>query len=243
MVAAMTRRSATALGAGIAISLSLLGACGKPVQPAGGQQSSGQSNAVSPTPATAPPPLATQTETSATPQSIADKLAASGIDEAMGFSVNRPMACNAGGSSADWAFHCTVGLADSERSGRQAALEVMIFDHAVDLATKDAKIKDAVAAMNGRWSLDDTPDVTLTNNKTGEKLKLETVCHQSRGSTNGDAYCLLQATSRVLVFTEVSPAQAASDSVTVGEGSNSFEDTRHAADLATLGAIAVEKTQ
>jgi hypothetical protein len=239
----MTGRSAKALGVGLALALLVLGGCGESGRTAGGQQASGRPPGVSA--ATAAPTAANRPDPNApaTPQTMADKLAASGIDEAMGFTVTRPMVCNRGSGETDWAFHCPIGLADAERDGRAAALEVMIFDHDVDLAAQDAKIKTAVAQLHGRWSLDDEPDVTLTNNKTGEKLKLQTECHQSRGQANSDAFCLLQASSQVLVFTQVTPAQPSSDSITVGEGSDSFVDTRHAADLATLGAIAVAKAQ
>lgn len=230
----MTGWSAMASGTGLALALLALGGCGRTGRAPPAPSAPANQAAVNPAPAA---------QASATPQALADKLAASGIDEAMGFTVTRPMACNKGGGSDDWAFHCTVGLADAARDGRLAALEVMIFDHDVDLDAKDARIKSAVTALSGRWSIDSVPDVTLTDNKTGAKLALQTKCHQSRGQANSDAYCLLQASSQVLVFTEVTPAHTASDSITVGEGSDSFEDTRHAADLATLGAIAVAQAQ
>ena len=123
-------------------------------------------------------------------------------------------------------------------------LEYMIFNTSPDFRNEDAGVKAAVTRMGGRWSLNYQPNISLTGSA-GEKIVFTTACHQSRGRPNGNAYCLLQASANVLVFTQVAPAQRASDSVTTstGNGSDSFDDMAHATNLAVQGGIVVAKAQ
>lgn len=171
--------------------------------------------------------------------SLADKLTAAGIDSGGGFSVTRPMTCGKAPAPQDPSVHCETLLSDAARSGRSADLTIMIFEQDADYAARAAQIKPEVAAMPGRWSLEDNPKIGITNKRSGEKVSLETACYQSRGRPNSDAYCLVQANPRVLVLASVTPARATSDGINVGGDSDSYDDTGHAVDLASLGVLAV----
>ena len=161
----------------------------------------------------------------------------------MGFRMSKPVNCIAGSGRSDWAYHCVATLADSERRGRTAAIEIMISNGSYDFAAKDAQIKASVARLGGRWSLDYQPEMSL--NGEGRKISIKASCHQSRGQTNSPAYCLVSAAPNVLIFSQVAPRQASSDRITTSQngGSDSFEDMARAGSLASLGAIAVAKAQ
>ena len=173
-------------------------------------------------------------------QALANILAKSGIEAGSGFKVTRAMTCGKGRDPQDPSLHCTTFLADAGRGGRPAYLEIMVFDRATDFEARAEKIKAAVE-VSGRWTIEWQPDVTLSNSKTGGSLKLPAHCYQARGDNNGDAFCLIQASNHALAFAQVKPAHPSSDSISVGKGSTSYEDTEHASDLAIRGAIAVAK--
>jgi hypothetical protein len=174
---------------------------------------------------------------------LARTLQTRGIQPAAGFKISRPMDCRVGGAGEDWSYHCVVALTDSARAGRTAALEIMIFKTGYDFAGEDSRVKAAVARLNVRWKLDEQVDVSL--NDGAQRIPLKASCHQARGQTNGLAYCLLPLSSNVLVFSQAPPKQAGSDQVTTSTngGADSFEDMQHAAQLASLAAIAVAKAK
>ncbi|MEO7323557.1 MAG: hypothetical protein ABIW82_01875 [Dokdonella sp.] len=171
------------------------------------------------------------------------QLRANGIDPAMSFRSSQPINCMAGSADADVVYRCVAAMADSARSGKTAAVEILIFKDRYDFASRDAQIKAAVARLNGRWSLAYEPEVSVKGE--GRTMSLNGSCHQSRGQTNSPAYCLLPVARNVLIFSQVAPAQARSDQITTSQNGepDSFDDMAHAGTLATLGAIAVAKAQ
>jgi hypothetical protein len=180
---------------------------------------------------------------SVTPNNLAGRLRTEGIAPAIGFQMSRPVNCMPGSGPDGAAYHCVAAMTDSARGGRTAALELMIFNGGYDFAARDAQVKAAVARMGGRWSLADQPEIGV--NGGGRKISLKASCHQSRGSVNGPAFCLLPAAINVLIFSQVVPAQASSNQITTSQsgGSDSFDDMGRAASLASMGAIAVAKAQ
>lgn len=177
------------------------------------------------------------------PNALARALQTRGIEPAAGFKIGRPMVCRVGGAGEDWSYHCMAAFTDSARAARTAALEIMIFKTGYDFAREDSRVKAAVARLNARWKLDEQIDVGLDDG--GQRIPLKASCHQGRGQTNGLAYCLLPLSNNVLVFSQAPPKQAGSDQVTTSTngGADSFEDMQHAAQLASLAAIAVAKAQ
>lgn len=170
---------------------------------------------------------------------LAAHLKTHAIDAAIGFRADRPFNCMRGATGSDSAYHCVAAITDENRRGKIAALEIMIFNGAYDFAERNAEVKAAVARLNGRWSLDSDPEMSL--NGDGRTISLKASCHQSRGRENGPAYCLLPVTRNVLVFTQVAPAQASTQAITTranGEP-DSFDDMTRAGNLASLGAVAV----
>jgi hypothetical protein len=134
-------------------------------------------------------------------------------------------------------------MVDNARGGKTAAVEIMIFKGGYDFAARDAQIKASVARSGGRWSLDYQPEISLSGE--GRKISLKGSCHQSRGKPNSPAYCLVAVARNVLIFSEVAPGQASSDQITTSTngGSDSFDDMARAANLASLGAVAVATAQ
>jgi hypothetical protein len=177
------------------------------------------------------------------PDALVAYLMSHGIDPAMGFRAERPINCMRGAAGSDSAYRCVVALADAERGGKSAALEIMIFNGTHDFADRNARVKAAVARLEGRWSLDYEPDLSLKAE--GRTISLKAACHQSRGRANSPAYCLLPVTRNVLVFSQVAPAQASTQAITTstkGEP-DSFDDMARAGTLASLGAVAVASAQ
>jgi hypothetical protein len=184
-----------------------------------------------------------QTLPSIVPNALAARLRADGIDPAVGFRMSRPINCIPGSDGKDWAYHCVAAMVDNARGGKTAAVEIMIFKGGYDFAARDAQIKASVARSGGRWSLDYQPEISLSGE--GRKISLKGSCHQSRGKPNSPAYCLVAVARNVLIFSEVAPGQASSDQITTSTngGSDSFDDMARAANLASLGAVAVATAQ
>src|SRR5882757_3212189 len=123
------------------------------------------------------------------PNALAAQLRADGIDIAPGSGKRQPLTCISGSARTDWAYHCVATLIDDVRGGKAATVEIMIFSDGYDFASRDAQIKAAVVRLNGRWSLDYEPEMSIKGE--GRTISLKGACHQSRGRTNSPAYCLL----------------------------------------------------
>ncbi len=176
---------------------------------------------------------------SVSPSALAGRLPTQGIDPAMGFRMSRPVTCMPGSSGDNSAYHCVAAIADSARGGKTAAIEFLIFNGGYDFAARDAQVKASIIRMGGRWSLDHESEVKLHGKELA--LAVTAACHQSRGQVNSPAYCLLPVAANVLIFSQVPPAQASSDSVSTSENGGSFDDMARAGNLASLGALAVVK--
>jgi hypothetical protein len=178
-----------------------------------------------------------------TPNALAAQLQANGIDTAPGSGKRQALNCVRGSAKTDWAYHCVASLADGAPGMRATAVEIMIFNDSYDFASRDAQIKAAVVRLNGRWSLDYEPEMSIKGE--GRTISLKGACHQSRGATNSPAYCLLPVARNVLVFSQVAPAQASSDEIATSQKgeSDSFNDMANAGTLASFGAVAVVQAQ
>lgn len=178
-----------------------------------------------------------------TPNALAAQLQANGIDTAPGSGKHQTLNCIRGSAKTDWAYHCVASLADGAAGVRATAVEIMIFNDSYDFASRDAQIKAAVVRLNGRWSLDYEPEMSIKGE--GRTISLKGACHQSRGRANSPAYCLLPVARNVLIFSQIAPAEISSDQVTTSQNgeSDSFEDMARAGTLASFGAVAVVKAQ
>jgi len=167
------------------------------------------------------------------PDALAAALQAHGLKEGMGFHPNGPMRCKTGGSGADYLYRCTAAMVDSQRGGRTAAVEVMIFRN-YDLARLEAPLKQALAASSAPWKADYRNKLTIT--LAGQRYAPQASCHQARGPRNGLAYCITAASSNVAIFTQVAPLRAGITSFDTGTAD---EDMEHAVMLAGSGLEAV----
>ncbi len=158
-----------------------------------------------------------------------------------GFEPLHPLTCAAAGKDGDRVVRCQASLADGQRDSQPAFLEIQLFDRDMKFAPLDKPVKDHVASLSGRWSLDIDPDITLTTKSTGQKAKLDGNCHQSLGNSNSPAFCAVLFTSRIFVITGVKPAHSTTTSITLAPGDGpdpNAEDINHAKELAVL-AIAL----
>lgn len=189
-------------------------------------------------PSAAPPPSTVP----ASVQKLADQLSISNVETTTVFSAgNSGIRCFTPGPKDHWSLRCHAIFEDTARDDQAAGLDFVIYAQDVDFKTEDtAMIAEATAKMPGRWHIDEQPDVSI-NTPNGGKLKYKLDCRQARGNPNQIAICMLKATSRVLVVSEVLPAETTSESIDNSD-TGTFADIRHAVDLATHGAVHVLKS-
>jgi hypothetical protein len=174
-------------------------------------------------------------------QETADKLSFRNVEQTGTFAGGSVgITCHPGESADHWVIGCHAEFVDTARDDGLAALDFLIYDSDVNFDSEDAYMTEGVAQMPGRWHISDQPEVSV-DAPGGQTLKFKVDCHQALGSPNQRAFCLLQATPRVLVLADVLPAQPTTESIDNSE-SGTFQDTRHAAELAALGAMHVVKS-
>ena len=157
-----------------------------------------------------------------------------GLDQD-GFKSLHPLACSGTGKDDTRAVRCQASLADGQRDGQPAFLEIQLFDRDMKFAPLDKPVKDHVASLAGKWSLDIDPSISLTTKSTGQKAKLDGECHQSLGNSNSVAFCAVLFTPRIFIITGVKPAHNSTTSVTFGDAADrDAQDIDHAKELAVL---------
>jgi hypothetical protein len=228
-------RNFTCLVAIVLACSGLLTGCGKP--PHSGS-SSNPSPPASANTGVSPSATATKQSSPLAAQTLADRLLASGFaPDQDGFTILHPLACEPAGKDDEGTVRCHASFADDQRHGQPAFVEIQLFDRDVPFAQRDKPLKDHVAGLSGRWSLDIDPDITVTRKSTGVKTKLDGACHQSLGHANSPAFCAILFTPRIFIISGVKPAHSSSTSVTMAPGDGpdpNAQDINHAKELAVL---------
>jgi hypothetical protein len=168
-------------------------------------------------------------------QAVADQVKGRNIESANDFSPAWGIQCSPGDGADHFAIRCHAALSDAQRSSQTASLDFLIYDSAPDFDREDALLAAAVQRMAGRWKVDDRPNVSVPG--AGGTSHPKTSCHQALGDSNGPALCMIQADPRVLIVSQVGPAQPSTDGIDSDPASATYQDTRRATTLATMGVI------
>ena len=176
-------------------------------------------------------------------QGLADKLTAKSVDTDTTFSPGRAgTACFQPNAADHWAIRCHVQFVDTARDGNDAGLDFLIYASDVSFAAEDAGMIADATRVQGRWHINEQPEVSITG-PDAQKHEYKLDCRQALGNPNQLAVCMVQAAPRILVVSEVLPAQPSTESVSLNDtSSDTFQDIDHAIKLAIHGAIHVLKS-
>ena len=170
-------------------------------------------------------------------QSLADRIKSHNVEIAHNFSPAWGIQCSPRAGDDHFALRCHADFSDAERSSQSATLDFLIYDSEPHFDVEDALLAAAVHQMPGRWHVDDQPNISLQG--AGGTIHPKTSCHQTLGDSNGPAFCLIQADSRVLIIAAVRPAQPSTEGIDGDPNSATYEDIRRATTLAIMGVAHV----
>jgi hypothetical protein len=166
------------------------------------------------------------------PEGLVAALQARGLKPGNGFRTNGPVRCRKDAPGGDELYRCSAPMVDAQRGGAPASVDLMVFRR-YDFAQLDALLKQRVAATgDGVVSLRNTLEVE----DKGRSYSPRFSCHQLRGARNGPAYCLIPASSNVVVLSQLAPLHPGSRSV---DTASMNEDMDRAATLTGHGLEAV----
>ena len=171
------------------------------------------------------------------PHTIAGRLVQPGHFDlsGQGFSTDEAITCTSGGHNDAYAVRCDAAFHDAARNGGPAVVEIRLYDADQTLDAIDAPLKASVARMHDRWTLANTPDITVRSHATGQTRTIPGACHQALGRSNSAAYCVIMQSPRIAILTGVRPLRSSTRQLNIsanGNAGDANQDVNHASDLA-----------